>query len=63
LEESNVEMASEDITFLEVFNRYQLSTRYPDYLRKIEKLCTKELNIDQLDKVKDIRLCLLKMLQ
>ena len=63
LEESNVKMTTEDITFLEVFNRFQLSTRYPDYLRKIEKLCTKETTIEQLDKVKEIRTCLLEMLQ
>jgi len=63
LEESNIEMTTKDITFLEVFNRFQLSTRYPDYLRKIEKLCTKELTIEQLDKVKEIRTCLLEMLQ
>ena len=63
LEESNVKMTTEDITFLEVFNRFQLSTRYPDYLRKIEKLCTKETTIEQLNKVKEIRTCLLEMLQ
>ena len=63
LEESKVEITTEHITFLEVFNRFQLSTRYPDYLRKIDKLCTKELTIEQLDKVKEIRTCLLEMLQ
>ena len=63
LEESNVTLTNEDITFLEVFNRFQLSTRYPDYLRKIEKICTKELTETQLEKVKEIKQCLLKMLQ
>ncbi|MCL2328937.1 MAG: HEPN domain-containing protein [Bacteroidetes bacterium] len=62
LEESEVKMPLEDITFLEIFNRFQLSTRYPDYLRKIDKLCTEELTINQLNKVKEIRQCLLKML-
>ena len=63
LEESNVTLTTEDITFLEIFNRFQLSARYPDYLRKIEKLCTKEFTTGQLDKVKEIRICLLEMLQ
>jgi len=63
LEESQVEITSEDKIFLEVFNRFQLSTRYPDYLRKIDKICTKNLTIEQLDKVKEIRKCLLNKLQ
>ena len=63
LEESNVEITDENISFLEVFNRFQLSTRYPDYLRNIERICTKDLTIEQLEKVKEIRTCLLKLLQ
>jgi len=62
LEESQVEIDSEDKIFLEVFNRFQLSTRYPDYLRRIDRLCTKNLTIEQLDKVKNIRQCLLNKL-
>lgn len=41
LEESQIEIAPEYATFLEVFNRFQLSTRYPDYSRKIDMLCRK----------------------
>ena len=63
LEESNIELSAEDITFLEVFHRFQLSSRYPDYLRKIERTCTKETTEDQLNKLKEIRSCLLEMLQ
>jgi len=63
LEEAKVEMPPEDLMFLEVFNRFQLSTRYPDYLRKIDKICTEELTVNQLNKVKEIRQCLLNMLQ
>jgi len=62
LEESEVNISIEDMMFLEMFNRFQLSTRYPDYLYKIEKLCTKEYTENQLDKAKEIRECLLKML-
>jgi HEPN domain-containing protein len=62
IEEALVEITSEDKIFLEVFNRFQLSTRYPDYLRKIESICTKNLTIEQLDKVNEIRQCLLNKL-
>jgi HEPN domain-containing protein len=48
LEESQVEIEHEDTLFLEVFNRFQLSTRYPDYLRKIDKLCTEKLTVENL---------------
>jgi HEPN domain-containing protein len=63
LEESQVEILPENIVFLEVFNRFQLSSRYPDYLRKMDKLCTQDFVIEQLQKVKEIRICLLEMLQ
>jgi HEPN domain-containing protein len=63
LEKAMVEMTPEDLMFLESFHRFQLSARYPDYLRKIDKFCTEELTINQLDKVKNIRQCLLKKLQ
>jgi len=62
LEEAQVEIAPEDKIFLEVFNRFQLSTRYPDYLHRIDRICTRDLTIEYLDKVKEIRLCLLKKL-
>jgi len=62
LEESDVEMLPDDMMFLEVFNRFQLSTRYPDYLRRIDEFCTEELAKNQLNKVKEIRQCLLKKL-
>ena len=63
LEESQVEISSEEKIFLEVFNRFQLSTRYPDYLRKTDKICTKNFTIEQLEKIKEIRQCLLNKLQ
>jgi len=63
LGDSEVEISDEDKMFLEVFNRFQLSARYPDYLRKIDKLCTEESTVNQLEKVKNIRQCLLNRLQ
>jgi len=62
LDESEVKMSSENMTFLDDFNRFQLSTRYPDYLHSINKICTEEFTINQLEKVETIKQCLLKML-
>ena len=63
LEKSNVDLGKETMDFLEKFNRFQLSTRYPDYMNQIYKHCTQDYTIDKLKKVKEIRQCLLKMLQ
>jgi HEPN domain-containing protein len=63
LEESNVVLEEDVMDFLEGFNKFQLSGRYPDYTNKIYKMCTKEYTFDNLKKVKEIRQCLIKMLQ
>jgi len=63
LEQAAIDLGVETMDFLEGFNKFQLSGRYPDYLHKMDKLCTKDYTIEQLDKVKDIRTCLLKMMQ
>jgi HEPN domain-containing protein len=62
LEESNIDLGETMIKFLEEFNKFQLSGRYPDYTNKIYKRCTKEYSGEQLEKVKEVRSCLLKML-
>jgi HEPN domain-containing protein len=63
LEESNVNLDKDMITFLLQFNRFQLSTRYPDYMNKIYHICTEIFTTQELKKVKEIRICLLEMLQ
>jgi len=63
LERSNVNLGEENMKFLHNYNAFQLSSRYPDYLNKIYKVCTKQFTEIQLDKVKEIRECLLKMVQ
>lgn len=62
LEQANVELGEDNIKFLYNYNTFQLSSRYPDYLNKIYKVCTKQFTETQLDKVKEIRKCLLEML-
>ena len=62
LKQANVDLGMENMNFLDDYNDFQLSSRYPDYLNKIYKLCTKQFTERQFDKVKEIRQCLLEML-
>jgi HEPN domain-containing protein len=62
LEQANVDLGEEKMKFLYSYNTFQLSSRYPDYLNTIYKVCTKQFTETQLDKVKEIRKCLLEML-
>jgi len=62
LEQSSVDLGREAMNFLEEFNDFQLAGRYPDYTNSMYKVCTKEFTAEQLEKVKEIRICLLKML-
>jgi HEPN domain-containing protein len=63
LEQSNYDLGVENMNFLDDYNAFQLSSRYPDYLNRIYKVCTKEFTENQLNKVNEIRICLLKMAQ
>ncbi|MDR3184978.1 MAG: HEPN domain-containing protein [Prevotellaceae bacterium] len=60
---SNVNLGKDRMEFLANFNDFQLSSRYPDYLNKIHKVCTESFTTSELIKVKEIRTCLLEMLQ
>jgi HEPN domain-containing protein len=62
LEESNIDLGKEMTAFLEGFNKFQLAGRYPEYIDSIYEVCTKEFTREQLEKVKEVRQCLLKML-
>ena len=62
LEQSDMDLGEEMMKFLKEFNDFQLSGRYPDYTKNIYKMCTKEYTYEQLEKVKEVRTCLLRML-
>jgi len=62
LEESTVDLGDEMMNFLVDFNDFQLEGRYSDYTKNIYRICTKEFTSEELEKVKEVRLCLLKML-
>ena len=63
LEQSNIDLGEDTMKFLEMFIRFQLSARYPDYINDMYKVCTKDYTSIQLEKAKEVRICLLKMLQ
>ena len=62
LVESGVDLEEEKMAFLNRFNRFTLWAP-PDYGNKLAKLCTAEYTELIIEEVKDIRTCLLKMLQ
>jgi len=63
LEQLGIDLGTDLMEFLGLFNDYQLSGRYPDYERRIYAMCTREFTIEKLETVNEIRSCLLKMLQ
>ena len=63
LEQSSIDLGLETMDFLESFNKFQLSGRYPDYQNQIYKMCTKNFTSEQLEKAKEIRKCLIEILQ
>ena len=63
LKQANVDLGEEKMNFLVNYNNFQLSARYPDYLNEIYNVCTKQFTERQMYNVKEIRQCLLKMLQ
>ena len=62
LEQSSIDLGEEKMKFLHDYNAFQLSSRYPDYLYEIHKVCTKQFTDIQLERVKEIKRCLLEML-
>ena len=63
LMQSNIDLGEETMKFLEDFNDFQLSGRYPDYTNDIYKVCNKEFTDEKIKKIIEVRTCLLKMLQ
>ena len=48
LDKSNIALEEEMTTFINEFNKFQLSGRYPDYANDIYKMCTNEFTSEQL---------------
>jgi HEPN domain-containing protein len=62
LEQSNIDLGADTMKFLDEFNEFQLSGRYPDYTKNLYRICTKEFTSEQMEKVKEVRQCLIEML-
>jgi len=60
---TGVVLDEETLMFLDKFNDFQLSSRYPDYIFNISKICSDAFTTDTLKQTDIIRQCLLKMLQ
>ncbi len=63
IQQANINMNEEDLVFLQLFNDFQIEGRYPDYLFKINKVCTFEFTKDKLQKVLELKTCLQEKLQ
>jgi len=57
---AKVDLGEEKMMFLREFDKFQLSTRYPDYVGKLYRSCTKAYAEHLLEQVKSVRECLLK---
>jgi HEPN domain-containing protein len=62
LRESGVDLEKDVLEFLAGFSDFQLSTRYPDYMNKMYEVCTKAFTANEIEKVKEVRRCLLERL-
>jgi HEPN domain-containing protein len=63
LEQSDITLDDTMMDFLSFMNDFQVAGRYPDYLDKLYKRCRKDYTQRQLEKIKEVRTCLLKMMQ
>jgi HEPN domain-containing protein len=62
LQRSNVTLDDDTKDFLAIMNDFQVEGRYPDYLDRLYKRCRRDYTQRQLEKVKEVKQCLLKML-
>lgn len=62
LQKSGAVISDEHIIFLRAFNTYNLEGRYPDYMSNIYRNTKKDKSAELIQKVGEIRECLLKMI-
>jgi HEPN domain-containing protein len=58
-----IDFDEDERAWLDDMNRFQLEGRYPDYVGKIHKRCTKEFTKEMMKTGNNIRQCLIKELQ
>jgi len=62
LNEAEVDLGNDLTEFLSSFSEFQLSNQNPDGMNFVYRVCTKEFTKQELEKVKEVRKSLLKML-
>ncbi len=50
----SIELSNEDKLFLMLVNKFNIETRYDDYKRDFEKMCTKDFSETNLNKIKEL---------
>ena len=60
VKQTKLKLPDNDLQFLAAMNDFQLEGRYPDYANKLFKMYRQKQTNEVLDKVKDLRKCLLK---
>ena len=60
---ANLEVDSETEDLLDVITTFNIEARYPDYKRGFYKKCTKEFTSEYNDKIRNLRLWLLKQIK
>jgi HEPN domain-containing protein len=63
LDQSKINLSTDQIDFLLVLNEFNIESRYPDYKQKIFQITTKDYFEDMFTKIKEIREWLLNLLQ
>lgn len=57
---AGMELEEKTLEFLDMANTFNISTRYPDEKFNFYSLCTKDFTVENFNKIKEIRKCLLK---
>jgi HEPN domain-containing protein len=63
LSQTPVNLSMEQLEYLVEVNKFQLEGRYPDYKNTIFRICTLEYTENNLNKIEEIKICLIKNLQ
>jgi HEPN domain-containing protein len=63
LSSTPIKLTEDQSEFLLTLNRFQLEGRYPDYLTKIQNICTKEFTASIINSTNEFRIWLLEKLQ
>lgn len=61
-EKAEIELSEEKIIILDTITRFNINARYDDYRQSFYNLCTETFTTEWIDKIKNIRIWIKKML-